>query len=108
MISKEQILHLLATDDRAIVRALLVLTSRQTADEQASETTKYLNHKGFRPAHAKRGVSMAKFYMDQGYLSIKQINYWRKTDKNGNTRLGIYWRQLQEAAAQKAAQQQGA
>jgi hypothetical protein len=104
MLSKETIQHLLATDDRAVARALVVLNERQTADEQASENTRYLNGMGFRPCHAKMGTSMAKFFIRNGYLTPKQIAYWRCKDKTGSTRIEIYWRQLQEAAEAKKAQ----
>lgn len=103
MISKETIQRLLATDDRAIARALLVLTERQTSDEQASEHTRYLNGRGFRPCHAKMGTSMAKFFQRNGYLTPKQLGYWRAKDRSGNSRIEIYWKQLQEAAEQKKA-----
>lgn len=96
------IVNLLRTNDKAIARALLVLTARQTEDEQRSETTKHQNGRGFRPCHARMGVSMAKFYERNGYLSPKQIAYWRKETKEG-MRIAIYWRQLLEAAKEKMA-----
>ena len=97
-----EIVTLLRTNDKAIARALVVLKDLQTADEQSSETTRHLNGKGFRPCHAKMGVSMAKFYERNGYLSPKQIAYWRKEGKEG-MRIAIYWRQLLAAAHRKAA-----
>ena len=96
------IVNLLRSNDKAVARALLVLTARQTEDEQRSETTRHQNGRGFRPCHAKMGVSMAKFYERNGYLSPKQIAYWRKPTKEG-FRIAIYWRQLLEAAKEKAA-----
>ena len=96
------IVNLLRTNDKAIARALIVLKDRQTADEQASESTRHLNGRGFRPCHARMGVSMAKFYERNGYLSPKQLAYWRKEGKEG-MRIAIYWRQLLEAAKEKAA-----
>lgn len=102
-LTKESIIELLAKNDKAIARALIVLKNRQNVDEQISETTKYQNNRGFRPCHARMGTSMAKFYERYGYLSSKQIAYWRRTDKNGNMRLAIYWRQLIEEAEKKAA-----
>lgn len=103
MLSKEAIVNLLKTDDRAIARALLVLNERQTADEQVSEHTRYLNGMGFRPCHARMGSSMAKFFQRNGYLSPKQIAYWRTNDRTGTMRIAIYWRQLAEAAELKKA-----
>jgi hypothetical protein len=101
-LSGTDIVNLLRTNDKAVARALLVLKARQTSDEQASETTRHLNGRGFRPCHAKMGVSMAKFYERNGYLSPKQIAYWRKEGKEG-MRISIYWRQLLEAAKAKSA-----
>ena len=104
MLGKEYIVSLLKSNDKAIGRALLVLNDRQTQDEQASENTRYLNGMGFRPCHARMGTSMAKFFKRNGYLSPKQIAYWRATDRTGAMRIGIYWRQLAEAAEQKKAE----
>lgn len=103
MLTKEFILHLLETNDRAIGRALVVLLNNQTADEQVSEDVRYLNGKGFRPCHARMGTSMAQFFLRNNYLSKKQIDYWRARDRAGNMRIGIYHRQLIEAAKEKEA-----
>lgn len=92
--TKEQIVQLLATNDKAVARALVRINQNQTADEQKQETVKYQNGKGFRPCHARLGTSMAKFFQSRGYLTQKQINYWRKTDRKGNMRIGIYANQL--------------
>ena len=90
----ESIRNLLATNDKAVARALLALNARQTADEQITEHTRHDNGKGFRPCHARMGTSMAKFYERNGYLSPKQIAYWRKPDRTGTPRIAIYARQL--------------
>ena len=92
--TKDQIATLLETNDKAVGRALLRLAELQTADEIDSEDTKYKNGRGFRPCHARMGTSMAKFYQKAGYLSPKQINYWRAKDKSGKSRIGIYAGQL--------------
>jgi hypothetical protein len=42
------------------------------------------------------GTSMALFFERNGYLSPKQVAYWRKVEATGNTRIGCYWRQLLE------------
>lgn len=104
MLSKQAIVSLLATNDKAVARALVVLKNRQTFDEQTSESVRHLNGRGFRPCHARMGTSMAKFYERYSYLSEKQLAYWRKTDRKGNMRIAIYWRQLAEEAEAKAAQ----
>lgn len=100
---KQDIINLLATNDKAVARALVVLTERQTVDEQIDENTKHLNGMGFRPCHARMGTSMAKFYERNGYLSPKQIAYWRKPQKDGKARIAIYASQLLEIAQAKAA-----
>lgn len=102
MLSKEKIVKLLETNDKAVARALLVVNANQTADEQVQEDTKYRNGEGFRPCHARMGTSMAQFYEKRGYLSPKQIAYWRAKDRSGTMRIALYWRQLAEAADRKA------
>ena len=96
------IVNLLKTNDKAICRALVVLKNRQTEDEQVIKGCKYRNFRGFRPAHAKVGTSMAEFYEKHGYLTEKQINYWRVLGKQG-MRISIYWKQLLQEAKEKAA-----
>lgn len=71
MHTKESIIKLLKDNDKAVARALVVLNERQTFDEQASENTRHLNGRGFRPCHARMGSSMAKFFERKGYLSPK-------------------------------------
>ena len=100
---RASIVELLRTNDRAIGRALIVLNNNQTADEQIDENTKHHNGKGFRPVHAQRGTSMAKFFTERGFLTPKQIAYWRKPNSKGEMRIAIYWRQLIAAADAKAA-----
>lgn len=92
--TKEKIIDLLKNNKAAVARALVRINANQTSDEQTSESTKYHNKKGFRPCHARMGTSMAQQYARTGYLSDKQINYWRVTDKKGNMRIGIYANQL--------------
>lgn len=98
-----EIIKLLETNDKAIARALVVLKNRQTTDEQIVKDSKYRNGRGFRPCHAAIGTSMAEFYERNGYLSAKQIAYWRKRGKEG-MRIAIYWRQLLQEAYKKAAE----
>ena len=92
--NKEKIVQLLRTNDRAVAKALVRLTERQTFDERQQKNTKYQNGKGFRPAHARMGTSMAYFFKRNGYLTPQQVRYWRVADKSGNMRIGIYANQL--------------
>ncbi len=104
MLKKEDIIKLLKTDDRAVARALLVLHSRQTLDEQAAESTHHHNGRGFRACDARVGSSMAKFFERHGFLTARQLAYWRAPNKRGVMRIACYWAQLLEAAEQKARQ----
>jgi len=102
VLTKESIQELLQKNDKAVAHALVVLFKNQTATEQNSESTINRNGEGFRPAHARVGTSMANFYMSRNFLTPKQVAYWRRPMKDGNSRIGIYWRQLIVAAKAKA------
>jgi len=101
--NKHYITQLLQNNDKAIIRALIVLNERQTRDEQASEDTKYNNGVGFTPADAKMGTSMAEFYTRRGYLTDKQLAYWKKPNRKGVWRICKYAGQLLDAAIAKQA-----
>jgi hypothetical protein len=100
--NKDTIVNLLKTNDKAVARAIVVLNERQTATEQASEFTINNNGVGFTPADARMGTSMAKFFLRNGYLSPKQIAYWRKPNVKGVPRVCKYAGQLLEIALTKA------
>lgn len=100
--TKDDIVKLLKTNDKAVARALVVLNERQTADEQTQENTKYLNGQGFRPCNARMGTSMANFYLKNGFLTPKQVAYWRKPIKGGKMRIEVYAGQLHQIAKAKA------
>ena len=100
---KQDIIALLKTNDRAIARALVALNERQTDSEQATEETRYRNGQGFRPCNARMGTSMANFYQKRGYLTDKQIAYWRMPNKEGKMRIEVYANQLLQIAISKAA-----
>lgn len=102
-LTKAQIVAMLEQNDKWVARALVVLHERQTSSEQSSEVTINRNNRGFRPCHARMGSSMAKFFTKRGYLTPKQIAYWRARDKQGNMRIGIYAGQLLEQSEIKSA-----
>lgn len=103
MVTKAEIVEMLKTNDRAVARALVALTQRQTATEQNAETTINRNDVGFTPADARMGTSMAKFYEKFGRLTEKQIAYWRVPNRRGVARICKYAGQLLEIAEAKAA-----
>ncbi len=103
MVTKADIIKLLVENDKAIMRAVFVINQRQTLDEQNSENTIHSNGIGFTGADARMGTSMAKFFAARGYMTEKQLNYWKKPNVNGIPRICKYAGQLAEIAAEKAA-----
>lgn len=99
--TREDIIRLLDTNDRAIERAVVAISARQTEDERRDEVTKYHNGKGWRPCHAAIGVSMAKYYERNQCLSPKQIAYWRTPNDKGIPRIHIYAGQLLKIAMER-------
>lgn len=99
--TKESIVNLLKTRDVAIARALVALKNRQTIDEQKVEITTHKNGMGFRPCHAYMGTEMANFYERNGFLTAKQVSYWRSPMKDGKMRIEIYANQLLKIATNK-------
>jgi len=67
--STEYIGWLLATNNRAVERAIVVLYNRQTADEKVAESTRHRNGRGFSAADAKKGTYMAKWILAGNHLS---------------------------------------
>ncbi len=100
--NKQFILNLLNTNDQAIGRALAVLNERQTLEEQNAESTINNNGRGFTPADARMGTSMAEFYSTAGRLTEKQLAYWKKPNAKGVPRINKYAGQLLDIAKQKA------
>lgn len=111
MVTRQQIEEVLLRQDRvgmnAVGRALVHLHNRQTEDERQAEVTKYHNDRGFRPCHAKRGSSMAEFYLKTGFLTPKQVQYWqRPASSRSKPRITIYAMQLLEEAKKKEMRRQ--
>lgn len=102
MVTKSEITQMLMSNPKAVGRALIVLNERQTQTEQSAEQTINRNGQGFTPADARMGTSMAKFYAARGYLSEKQLAYWRKPNAKGTPRICKYAGQLLEIAVEKA------
>jgi hypothetical protein len=48
---------------------------------------------------------MAQFYSRNGYLSPKQVSYWRQSQRDGKMRIEIYASQLLEVAMSRAVAQ---
>ncbi len=58
--AKEMVRHNLTNSDRWLIRGLLAIFEKQTADEKASEATRYDNEVGFNGLDAKILSSFAK------------------------------------------------
>lgn len=102
-LTRDSITQLLGVNDKAVGRALVHLKNRQTSDEREVQHTRHHNGRGFMPQHARMGTSMALWYEKTGFLTPKQIAYWRRTDRRGIMRIALYWQQLVEEAQKKKA-----
>jgi hypothetical protein len=111
-VTKEFIQALLIRNDtvgmHAVGKALVVLFKNQTHHEKQIEATTNRNETGFTPSDARRGSGMARFYMQAGFLTPKQLEYWQKPARTsaGRIRITKYWRQLLEAAEEKQSRKQ--
>lgn len=90
--SKEAIQTMLATNDKAVCRALVAIYSRQTEHEKCIGQTKEHNGVGFSAFDAEFLSSLAEQVKTRGTLSPRQLELARKKVKS-------YWRQLLEIAA---------
>lgn len=85
---KEEIQALIERNDAAVSRALMVVWSNQTKDEQVSLQTKHENGIGFTGRDAEWLSDIALKWQRWGrWASQKQLNAVRKAMKK-------YWRQL--------------
>lgn len=75
--TKKQIREKLETDDKWLIRGVMAIYDKQTADEARAEATKYHNGVGFNAGDGRWGASFAGFARRNGYLTTKQINYIR-------------------------------
>lgn len=91
----ESLKTLLATNDQAVINAVVALTERQTAEEQAGGVTIKRNAVGFNATDAFLS-KFAEFYRNRGYFSPKMMNTARR-------RIMKYTRQLLEIAQEKGA-----
>lgn len=91
---KQWVMDKLDASQRNVELAVLAIFRRQTADEQASNTTNNLNSMGFSGADAEFGSSLAKNILKYGKLTPNQATAARRF-------IGKYWKQLIEVAEAK-------
>lgn len=89
--TEEEIVELLEKSDKAVVRAVIAIYQRQTADEQTIKDTKYRNNVGFSAADAKTLSYYAQYALKTGKLTGKFLDKAR-------TRIIKYRKQLLEIA----------
>jgi len=93
----------------AVGRALVVLFKRQTETERQANETNTHNNVGFTSGDAWGGCIAAKTYIKNGTLADWQVAKWTKRSATtGYSRLCKYWRQLDEAAQEKANRREAA
>lgn len=95
--TKSKIQALVTKDEKAAIRALMVVYGNQTQAEQASDATVEHNGIGFTGTDAEILTSFAKFYQRAGFLTEKQLVLLKK-------RIVKYWKQLLKAAEAKGQQ----
>lgn len=83
-------------------RALVALFKRQTETERTLNDTNVNNNRGFTSGDAKSGSITAKYYIKHKKLESWQVQKWLEGNERGEMRLTKYWRQINEAAAEKA------
>ena len=83
---------------RAIMKAVYAIYKYQTAREVNAENTLEDNGVGFSGAHGEIGTSMGKFFEKRGFLTPKQVAYWRKPMRSGRARITMYAGQLAKIA----------
>jgi hypothetical protein len=97
---RNSIIALLDENNKALERALLLIYSKQTRDEQDHEETSHANAQGFvGGGEAEFMSSLAKQCLrsrrEEGYrLSPKQYAALRHRNGRGTPKLGKYWRQM--------------
>ena len=74
---KEEIKTMLQTNDNAVLE-IVVIYSLQTEDEKKAGETIEHNGVGFSGVDAEFMSSLAKFILNRGYLTDKQLEYGRR------------------------------
>ena len=75
---KDEIMDMIAKSDYALIKGLIRIYENQTDSEKQAYATMKDNGIGFNGADADFLTRMAKFYLDRGYLTGKQIDVVRK------------------------------
>lgn len=71
--NEEELKNLLKLNEKAAVKAMMLIYDYQTNDEKNVEDTKYHNNVGFTGSDGKKLTGMSNFYKNRGFLTEKQI-----------------------------------
>lgn len=85
--TKSKVQALIESNDKAAIRALLVVYANQTESEKSSHAAAEHNGIGFSQMDAEILTSFAQFYGRAGFLSAKQMTILRK-------KIVRYWKQV--------------
>lgn len=98
-----QIQELLAKNDRAVQRALVVLYRRQTPTEREEKATRERNGQGFSQMDALFLSKLALQTLNKVPLTVRQLEVLRKpwSTHYESSLIGKYHRQLLEAVLEK-------
>jgi len=77
--TKEEILNLIKTDKKAIIKFINALWEYQTAKEQSTKETIETNGRGFTHADGPFLSSIKEFYDKTGFLTPKQLKKARES-----------------------------
>lgn len=89
------------TNQKWLERAILAIDARQTDDEQRSETTRYLNARGWSAADAKQGSYLARWIRRSDRPDGEKLS--GKWVANAKGIISKYCGQLSRIAAEKVA-----
>lgn len=106
IVTRESLINLLKDETRrqhVIGRALMVLFANQTESEKSANIVNVHNMKGFTGGDGHSGCITAKYYIKHKTLLPWQVDMWMKCGSRDFPRITKYWRQLDQAAQQKAA-----
>lgn len=74
----EQIKLLLENDDKFVMRSVVKIYERQTEDEKNSDSTAHNNGVGFNGTDAFIMTKFAKWYLEKGFMTAKQMAIAKK------------------------------
>lgn len=77
-LNRDQLKTLIKKDDEFVIGALLTIYHQQTPYEKDAQGTLEQNNIGFNGADGTFMSSVAEYYLKEGHLSSKQIDYARK------------------------------